>query len=213
MIRAVIFDCDGVLVDSETITTRVIAQNITARGLDWTTDTIMTRFVGTTMGHIAKVAAAEGARIEDGWINAIYAEMFDALEREVTPVSGAVELLDWLDAQGIPYAVGSNGPLAKMDITLARCGLADRLQGRVLSAITLGAPKPAPDVYLAAAKLLGVSPQDAVVVEDSATGARAAQAAGMACYGYAPDDDGAGLAAVGATPFHAMRDLPALLRV
>jgi len=213
MIRAVIFDCDGVLVDSERLTNRVIRDNLAQRGLDWPVERIMTSFVGGTVAGVGEVARASGARIESGWLDTIYAEIYAVLEQEVTPIPGAVDLLDWLDARAIPYAIGSNGPERKMQITLARCGFADRLQGRVLSAVALGAPKPAPDVYLAAAELLGVAPEHAVVVEDSPTGARAAQAARMACYGFAPDDDGAGLSAVGAMPFHAMRDLQHLLPI
>lgn len=212
MIQAVIFDCDGVLVDSEHLTNRVICENLAARGLEWTEDVIMDRFVGGTMTAVGQAAAQAGARIEENWVSAIYEEMYTVLAEEVAEVAGVTDLLNWLDAQGIPYAVGSNGTMRKMQVTLGRCGLTDRFGGRLLSAQEVGASKPAPDVYLAAAKLLGVDPSQAVVVEDSATGARAARAAGMTCYGYAPEDDGAKLAAVGAIPFHAMRDLPALLR-
>ena len=90
-------------------------------------------------------------------------------------------------------------------------GLIPRFGGRIYSAQTLGAPKPAPDVYLHAAAVMGVAPADCVVVEDSVSGLKAAVAAGMRCYGFAPDDDGAKLAADGAVVFHDMADLPGLL--
>ena len=210
-IGAVIFDCDGVLVDSEPLANRVIRDNLAARGLDWSVEDVMRRFVGGTIAGIAPVAEAHGARLEKDWVPALYAEIFEVLAREVAPVPGAPGVLDALDAAGVPHAVGSNGPVRKMEITLGRCGMLDRLSGRILSAQEVGRVKPAPDVYLAAARLLGVAPADAVVIEDSATGARAAAAAGMRCLGYAPDGDGAALRAEGAEIFRDMADLPGRL--
>ena len=108
--------------------------------------------------------------------------------------------------------MGSNGPPQKMVITLGQHpGLTERFRGHIYSAQTLGAPKPAPDVYLHAAAALGVAAADCVVVEDSVSGAKAAHAAGMRCMGFAEHDAGEGLAAVGAQVFHRMADLPGLL--
>jgi beta-phosphoglucomutase-like phosphatase (HAD superfamily) len=92
-------------------------------------------------------------------------------------------------------------------------GLWQRFGGRVFSSQTLGAPKPAPDVYLYCARALGVAPQDCVVIEDSVSGLRAANSAGMRCFGFAADDDGVALAREGATVFHDMADLPFLLGI
>lgn len=167
MIKAVIFDCDGVLVDSEPVTDRVIGANLRARGLDWTAAEIGSRFRGGTIHALGEVARAAGGRIEEGWAEALYEDAYAALEDEVQPIPGALALLDRLDAAGVPYAVGSNGPMRKMEVTLGRCGMRDRLQGRLLSAQVVGRAKPAPDVYLAAANLLGVAPEEAVVVEDT----------------------------------------------
>jgi hypothetical protein len=115
-------------------------------------------------------------------------------------------------AAAIPYAMGSNGPLRKMEITMGQHpGLRDRFRGHIYSAQTMNAPKPAPDVYLHAATALGVPPAACVVVEDSLSGVRAAVAAGMRCYGFASEDDGATLAEAGAVVFHRMADLPGLI--
>ncbi len=121
-------------------------------------------------------------------------------------------MLDALDAAGIPYAVGSNGSDHKMQVTLGQHpGLLERFQGRLFSGQTLGAPKPAPDLYLHAAAALKTAPARCIVVEDSATGARAARNAGIRCYGYAPNRTAPALSAEGAILFGSMADLPALL--
>ena len=99
-----------------------------------------------------------------------------------------------------------------MQVTLGQHpGIMTRLHGQLYSGQTLGTPKPHPGLYLHCARALGVSPQDCAVIEDSATGARAAANAGMRCFGYAPEGDGAHLVAVGAVVFRSMHDLPGLL--
>jgi len=145
-------------------------------------------------------------------VDAQYARMFAALEQHTPLIPGILDVLDHLDAAQIPYAMGSNGPVRKMQITMGQHpGLMDRFHGHIYSAQTLNAPKPAPDVYLHAAAALGVAPGVCVVVEDSVSGAKAARAAGMRCMGFAEHDNGDRLAEVGAQVFHRMADLPGLL--
>ncbi len=121
-------------------------------------------------------------------------------------------MFEALDAAGVPYAIGSNGTGRKMEITIGQHpDLARRLQGRLFSGVDLKMLKPAPDLYLHAARALGADPARCVVIEDSATGARAARAAGMRCMGYAPTGATAALLAEGAEPFARMADLPGLL--
>jgi beta-phosphoglucomutase-like phosphatase (HAD superfamily) len=128
-------------------------------------------------------------------------------------IAGVPGVLDRLDASGVPYAMGSNGSLAKMKITLGQHGIEGRFRA-VLSGQALGAPKPAPDVYLAAAAACGVRPEACVVIEDSAQGARAGLAAGARVLGYAahgPDTATArSLAALGVPLFRRMEELPGL---
>ena len=179
----VLFDCDGVLADSESITTRVIRDNLALHGLDLSVARIDALFVGGTMTGVMETSRAMGAVLPDGWLDHIYGAIFAGLEAECLPVPGIEGVLDALDAAGIPYAVASNGPVAKMDVTLRKTGLWPRFSGHVYSAHDCAASKPAPDVYLMAAG--DVSPERCVVVEDSATGARSGQAAGMRVYGFA----------------------------
>ncbi|NNF24760.1 MAG: HAD family phosphatase [Rhodobacteraceae bacterium] len=183
--KAVLFDCDGVLVDSEPQAETVILGRLAAIGLDLTPADLKEMFLGGTMRGIAEQAAAMGADVPEDWIDLTYEALFASLREGVPPIVGAHQVLDALDANRIPYAVGSNGPPAKMDITLAKTGLLERFSGRIYSGHVHGRPKPEPDIYLRAASDLGIGPEHCTVVEDSATGARAAARAGMRCIGFA----------------------------
>ena len=212
--RAVIFDCDGVLVDSEPASFDLLATDLAARGLILPRAEMEHLFLGGTIAGVFTGARALGAALPDSWIADFYARLYARLAEGTPLIPGILPVLDMLDAQGIPYAIGSNGSERKMQITLGQhAGLLARFQGRLFSGQTLGSPKPAPDLYLHAARALGQPPSACAVVEDSPTGARAAKAAGIPCYGYAPHGDGAALLAESATVFHAMSDLPALLGI
>lgn len=211
--KYVLFDCDGVLVDSEPVTNRLLRDDLAAHGLDLTVDRVIDLFVGGTMAGVMAEARRMGARLPDDWLDHIYARMFDALARDCDVIPGVPEMLDRLDAAGVGYAVGSNGPMAKMKVTLGRCGLWERLEGRVFSSHDCPAPKPAPDVYLKAAGAAGIAPGACVVVEDSASGARAGKAAGMVCLGYVADTPAFKLDGICDRVFSDMADLPGILGI
>ena len=212
--RLVIFDCDGVLVDSEPITNRLLRDDLAGRGLDLGLDQIMHLFVGGTMAGVAEKAAAMGADIPDTWVDDFYVEMYRQLALGTPLINGVTAVMDRLDTANIPYCVGSNGSLQKMAITLGQYPeLQTRLAGKLYSAHALGTAKPDPDMFLIAARDFGIDPAQTVVIDDSPTGCIAARRAGMAGFGYAEHDDGARLAAEGARVFHHMRDLPALLQI
>ncbi len=206
----VIFDCDGVLVDSEPLTNALMAEDLSDRGLPLTAEEAMTHFIGGTMESVADRARAMGATLPDDWVTLIYGKMYARLREGVDPIPGVIDVLDRLDAAGVPYCVGSNGSDEKMGITLGATGMAARFEGRLFSAHTHRVAKPDPDLFLLAAREMGVPPQRAVVIEDSVSGALAAKRAGMACYGYAPEG-GKSLAQHGAVIFRDMHDLPTLL--
>ena len=208
--KAVIFDCDGVVVDSEPQTLILMRQDLAERGLDLSIEEIERRFIGTVMGDIAIRAREMGGDIPDDWVDQFYARLYADLEHGVALIPGIIQVFDALDAAGIPYAIGSNGSERKMEITLGHYpGLRDRFRA-ILSGQSIANPKPAPDLYLMAAEALDAAPADCVVIEDSATGARAAKAAGIRCFGYAPNGNPA-LAAENARLFTDMHDLPGLL--
>ena len=210
--RAVIFDCDGVLVDSEQAAFDILQQDFARHGLPLPRAELEALFIGGTVKGLWQQARSMGATLPDDWVDDFYVRLYARLALGTPLIPGIEAVLDALDAAGIPYAVGSNGSDHKMQVTLGQHpALLARLKGRLFSGQTLGKPKPAPDLYLHAASALGHRPQDCVVIEDSATGARAARAAGIRCFGYAAHGDGAALKAAGAHIFSSMADLPGLL--
>lgn len=207
----VMFDCDGVLVDSETLTADVLLRQLAAYGLSVTRDRLADLFLGGTLPGVAVEARKLGADLPESWVEDTYETVFAALADTVEPIVGVTSVLDRLDVAGIPYAVGSNGPHRKMEITLTRTGLADRLRGRVYSREDVPRPKPAPDLYLKIAADHSVPPARCVVIEDSPSGAKAAQAAGIWCFGYAADTPAERLNPHCDHIFRSMADLPELL--
>ena len=209
----VLFDCDGVLVDSEPLSNRVIVENLAGYGLTLTVDQSIEYFVGGTMKGVMEQARTMGADLPDDWLDEIYSAMFVRLAAEVEMIPGVDAVLDALDRAGVAYAVGSNGPQKKMAITLGRTGLLKRFEGRLFSGHDVPAPKPAPDVYLAAAKAAGITPDRCAVVEDSVSGAKAGKAAGMTTLGFARDTPPSSLAPICDGLFGDMAELPGLLGV
>jgi HAD superfamily hydrolase (TIGR01509 family) len=209
--KLIIFDCDGVLVDSEPITNRILAEDLTRHGLPIDTETCIELFVGGTIKGVFHEARRRGAALPEDWVDRIYEKMFAALAAEATEIPGIKPVLDRLDALGLRYCVASNGPMAKMRITLGKTGIWNRVSDRVFSAHEVGIAKPDPGLFLHAAGKLNTAPADCVVIEDSASGAKAASAAGMRCLGFTRDTPAERLIAHGAHPFDDMADLPGLL--
>ncbi|MCP4318226.1 MAG: HAD family phosphatase [Hyphomicrobiales bacterium] len=209
--QLVIFDCDGVLVDSELAINEVISANFTRYGLALSPLECMTNFMGGRMVDVAAKAKELGANLPDDWISEIYGQMHARLEKGVPSVQGVHSVLDHLEIAGVDYCVASNGSEKKMSITLGHAGLWDRFSDVMFSAHTHGVAKPDPELFQIAADRFKVPYAKCVVVEDSVPGTLAARRAGMRCFGYAAHDDGSGLAAQGATVFNDMRELAGLL--
>lgn len=209
---AVLFDCDGVVIDSEPPTFDLLAEDLSQRGLTLSHAEMERLFLGGTIERVGKIARELGGDIPDDWVPYFYDRLYARLAEGAPLIPGVLGVFEALDAAGVPYAIGSNGTGRKMEITIGQHpDLARRLQGRLFSGVDLKMLKPAPDLYLHAARALGADPARCVVIEDSATGARAARAAGMRCMGYAPTGATAALLAEGAEPFARMADLPGLL--
>lgn len=211
----VIFDCDGVLVDSEPIATRIIAAALTKAGLAMSGEDALHAYLGGKLTRIKlRVEEDLGIDLEEGWVDAIYQQQFDAFRAELQAIPGIVDVLDALDLAGVPYCVGSNGPLYKMDVSLGVTGLHERLEHRIYSADMVPEPKPAPDLFLHAAASFDIPPSDVAVIEDSPPGVRAGVAAGMRVFGYGRDSGVERLAEAGAhVTFDTMADLPQLLGI
>jgi len=210
---AVIFDCDGVVVDSEPTAFALLAEDLASHGLHLSHAQMERELLGGTMHVVWQKARGLGADLPEGWVDAIYEKLYARLAQGTPLIPGILAVLDALEAAGVPFAMGSNGSPRKMEITLGQHpGLIQRFGGRCFSGQAIGRPKPAPDLYLHCAAVMGVEPEACVVVEDSATGARAAAAAGMRCFGYAPHGSH-GLAEAGAVIFTEMAALPRLIGV
>ncbi|MBU1281051.1 MAG: HAD-IA family hydrolase [Alphaproteobacteria bacterium] len=205
----VIFDCDGVIVDSEPPLLDFLRDEFARYGLDITLHELETKYVGGTMKTVAERARASGVPLPHAWEVDVYPRVFDMLRAGVPLIPGIEASFDALDAAGIPYCVGSNGPMEKMDVTLGAHPLVfERLKGRIHSAHTYGVAKPDPGLFLIAAETMGVAPKDCVVVDDSPSGCIAARRAGMRCFGFDPHRDGARLISEGAEHLSDMHDLP-----
>jgi HAD superfamily hydrolase (TIGR01509 family) len=206
-----IFDCDGVLVDSERLAHEVLLQMLAEAGVSLTLQQAYDRFMGASTEKCLVLLQDLLGRAAPADFMARYGERsFAAFREGLAPVDGVAPLLDSLT---LPYCVASNGPREKMRFTLGHTGLLPRFEGRLFSAQDVERPKPAPDLFLHAARTLDAAPAHCVVIEDSPTGVAAARAAGMTVYGYAAMTDPARLDAAGAhRTFGHMAELPALLQ-
>lgn len=206
----VIFDCDGVLVDSEVVGTRVDQRVLADLGWELTIDEIVSRFVGGTDEHFQRVIEEfRGEPLPAGW-EAKYAGWYhDAFERELTPIDGIERALHELT---VPWCVASNNTHPKIRHSLSLTGLIDHFDGRIFSSEDVAAGKPDPALFLHAAETMGVAPARCVVVEDSRYGVQAARAAGMRVFGYAGGLTPAeALEGPATTVFYSMDELPRLV--
>ena len=210
-IELVIFDSDGVLVDSEAIACRVMAEAATAVGAAMDLHEAMDLFRGRKIALcVAQIEHRSGRVLGDGFIAEVRGATALAFDQELKAVEGVHEALDLIHQ---PYCVASNGPMEKLRHALGLTGLYARFEGRIFSAYEVGHWKPDPGLFLHAAQALGTNPARCIVVEDSVTGVTAAKAAGMRVLGYGGEGPHAAMALsnAGAEVFDHMRDLPRLL--
>ncbi|KOV70797.1 HAD family hydrolase [Streptomyces sp. MMG1121] len=182
----VIFDNDGVLVDSEPISNRHLAACLTELGHPTSYEDSIRDYMGSAMHRIHElVLERTGQRLPDDFDDVFHARVFAAFERELQPVAGVAGVLEKLAADRVPYCVASSGSHARIRVGHRAAGL-DRwfADERIFSSEDVGRGKPAPDLFLYAAERMGVAPQRCVVVEDSPLGVQAAVAAGMDVYGF-----------------------------
>jgi HAD superfamily hydrolase (TIGR01509 family) len=215
---AVLFDCDGVLVDSELITHQVLSQMLGELGWSISPQDALRIFVGKAVrDEAALIEANTGFSLTEAWLAQFRARRNAALERELVEIPGAGSAVHALHrAFDGRIAVASGADRVKVEMQLKKIGVFECFAGRIFSGHELPRSKPHPDVYLAAAAGLGVEPARCAVVEDSVTGALAGVAAGATVFGYSPDEPGhssaAALRAAGvAHLFTEMAQLPSLL--
>jgi len=212
-LEAVIFDCDGVLVDSEVIAQEVLSNVLAKVGVAMAPYEVFATFFGKTVPQCIAIAEEmTGQALPEEFIAAWREELYrEFRQRPVEAVPGVRAVVEQLD---VPVCVASNGPLAKMQTTLGVTGLLPLFEDRLFSPDSGLPGKPAPDLFLAAARSVNADPARCVVIEDSAGGVRGAFAAGMQAFGFTglPHIDAASLKAAGAHTFSSMAELPELLR-
>lgn len=210
-IELVIFDCDGVLVDSEPIGNLVLGASLREASVPVDDETVASLFRGWAMTSVVAWAEREhGRALGAEFLTRFQDHLFRALRHGIVLMPGAAETLA---ALRLPVCVASSGEPDKMRLSLGLTGLLGRFDGRLFSATQVPRGKPAPDLFLFASRAMGVEPERAAVVEDSLAGVEAAIAAGMTVFGYAPEAEHdcshrQQLAAAGAKPLNDLRDLP-----
>ncbi len=213
----VVFDCDGVLIDSEPVSCAATSAELHDAGFPIGAEVIGQRFTGmSTASMLATIEEEAGRSLPDGFADRLHDREVAMFHEDLEAVAFIAEVLDHLDALGVAYCVASSSTPERLEVTLGHVGLYDRFP-RVLSATMVKNGKPAPDLFLLAAREMAVPPDACIVVEDSVPGVRGARAAGMAVLGFCgashcQPGHGDDLIGAGAqSTFDSMRDLPELL--
>lgn len=202
--KLVIFDCDGVLVDSEPIINRIFAETLTEFGFPITHAEVTQKFVGKSLKTCLEIIEQSYNKpLPDNFMELCKEREITSLQRELQPVSGINEVLEQIT---LPKCVASNSSHCHIQFVLKLTGLLHQFEGKIYSCYDVWRPKPFPDVYLHAAEQMNTNPKHCVVIEDSVPGVQAACAAGMTVFGYAQHGDA--LTAAGAKiVFNDMQEL------
>jgi HAD superfamily hydrolase (TIGR01509 family) len=213
MYELVIFDCDGVLVDSEAISNDVLAQMLTREGLPTTLREARRDYQGLLLTDIRRCAEAKlGRSLPSNWLAEYERERAEAFRRDLKPIVGAAEAVRQVKAAGLKVCVASQGALEKTRMTLGLTGLRDLFSAHALfSAHDVPRPKPDPALFQHAAATMNVEPAACAVIEDTPSGVMAAIAAGMRANGYAADSDERALHGAGAEIIHSLKEVSELL--
>ncbi len=209
----IIFDCDGVLVDSVMAHCEVLSTNFAKYGLEISPIDCRDKLGAGKMSEIGNAAQKLGASLPDHWLDEIYYEIFTRLEQGVPLIDGIEDVLKQIKAEQIKICVASNGSRKKMEIMLGASGLLSHFDEYIYSAHDVGVWKPDPGLFLHAAGQMREDVSECIVIEDSPTGALAAKRADMKCLGYAADTNANDLISHGATKFLSMREIPKLVGI
>ena len=209
--KCIIFDCDGTLVDSEEVTNEIIAEMAGELGVKMTGEEATATFGGKTLDSVLyKMRELSGKEIPDDWLPRLVKKVSESWKTELNPVNGVRELLENLN---ISICVASNGEPIHVNQSLEMTGLRGFFDENIFCASDVGVPKPAPDLFLYAAKKMGFKPEQCIVIEDSISGVMAANRAKIKVYGLVKMCSAEELENAGAIPFTNMRNLPALLGI
>ncbi|AZO72049.1 MAG: HAD family phosphatase [Mesorhizobium sp.] len=214
--KLVIFDCDGVLVDTENLANRRLADWLTAAGFRTTFEYCRKNFSGRSMASVQKeIEAATDVRLGSDFVDRWNAGLPDLFAHGVEAIPYVRDFIEKVRAAGIAYCVASSARISKMHITLGQTGLLPLFEHAMFSSTMVGRGKPFPDLFLHAAATMSFAPTDCIVIEDSVAGTEAGIAAGMRVFSYHADpfSDRDGLAAAGGILFDDMRELAGLVPI
>lgn len=214
-LKLAIFDCDGVLVDSEPISNEVLARMLTEQGLPTTLAQSRRAYQGLLLADILTAAEAQlGHSLPESWLDRYERERSAAFREGLRPIRGVAAAIERIGEAGMAVCVASQGKIEKTRLSLQLTGL-DTLfdDGALFSAYQVPRGKPHPDLFLYAARAMGVDPSKCMVIEDTPSGVQAAVAAGMRVLGYSADSDEQALRQAGAETFRSLDALPRLLGV
>jgi len=207
--KCIIFDCDGVLVDSEAISTQVLIEMEASVGVTLQMEVVIKEFSGRSLKSIFEYIEERASnKLPGSFEKDFRAKTFEAFKKDLKPIDGVHELLDRLT---IPYGVASSGPLNKIKLNLTTTGLIDYFEGRIFSCYEIQSWKPDPGIYLHAAKEMGFLPKECAVVEDSVFGIQAAKSGGFDVFGLVNEHNKEILEQEGVTIFYRMNELDQLL--
>jgi HAD superfamily hydrolase (TIGR01509 family) len=208
-LKAVIFDCDGVLIDSEWLASRVEAELLRELGMELTVAQVHELFLGKTVGGVLDIITARrGAPLPPEFTYNWAFATARTFVRELQPIPFVRGVVERLRDAGHRLAVASQSPLARVRLSLEVTELAPFFGEHLYVTTMVARPKPAPDVYLLAASRLGAAPADCLVIEDSPAGAAAARNAGMQALGYAPGETLEAMRTAGVPVLRSMDELP-----
>ena len=207
--KCIIFDCDGVLVDSESISAKVFREMVLELGCNLDFETVLKQITGTSMKENLKFfAECVGHALPDNFETEFRQRSFKAFKTDLKPVKGIHSLLEKIT---VPYCTASSGPQKKIRLNLTTANLINKFGNNIFSSYDIGSWKPEPDIYWHAAKQMGFQPQECAVIEDSLTGVKAAKAGGFDVYGLTRKGNEEAYEELGATVFFTMSELYDLL--
>lgn len=205
---AVIFDCDGVLVQSEAMIGEIASELLCTLGVHISPNEAQDLFLGQTISTVAElIENLTGSRVPSSWVYEFAMATAYGFVKGLKPTPGVQDLLHALLSRGQVLGVASQSSISRLRLTLHVTALDAHFAKNVFSAAMVGRPKPAPDIFLYSARTMGVSPRDCIVIEDSPLGISAARAAGMQVFAYAGSNNPTNLSATGARVFKTMKDI------
>lgn len=208
--KCVIFDCDGVLVDSESISSQILVDMTNEMGANIDLDYALKNFKGISMQQCQdQIANLIGQEIPPDFIIKFRNRSFNSFKKNIKPVEGITEVLQNLE---LPFCVASSGPENKIRLNLELTALLPFFEDRIFSCYTVGKWKPDPAVFLLAANTMGFKPDECLVIEDSISGVQAAKAGGFDVYGFTAHDYDKELDGKATLTFNDMSNLLNLMR-